>query len=308
MLKPEHLVTLREVVRLGSFARAANRLGYTASAVSQQVSALERELGARLFERGPRAVVPTDAARAVLRHSAAVLSAIDQLARAVGEPAPGGHGALRVGIFPSLATCVLAPALAEMPERRRHLIRVQVGEPSELVPSLGAGGDLDLAFVYQVGQSGLSWSTSLARKWLGEDPFQVAYPRSWSRRPSDSWDVDDFVNLPWILHRPGTGDAAVVDSVFARWELRPKVVGYSDDFHCTLALVASGLGAAVLPRLILGAMSPPGVAAIQPPWLNLSRSIFGLYRPESTDPTMTEVLLGVAARLRRSGPDMPSRG
>ncbi|MEV4565419.1 LysR family transcriptional regulator [Nonomuraea sp. NPDC049419] len=51
MLKPEHLRTLREVVRLGSFAAAANRLGYTSSAVSQQMAALERETGVRLFER-----------------------------------------------------------------------------------------------------------------------------------------------------------------------------------------------------------------------------------------------------------------
>ncbi|MEU7000061.1 LysR family transcriptional regulator [Nonomuraea sp. NPDC046570] len=54
MLKPEHLRTLREVVQLGSFAAAADRLGYTSSAVSQQMTALERKIGVKLFDRGRR--------------------------------------------------------------------------------------------------------------------------------------------------------------------------------------------------------------------------------------------------------------
>lgn len=297
MLRPEHLVTLREVVRLGSFAQAGNRLGYTASAVSQQMSALERELGVRLFDRGSRTIVPTEASRTVLRHGAGVLSSIDNLRSAIGDSARHASRVVRVGAFPSLAIHALAPSIAEMADDQRRTIRVSVGEPSELIPALGAGGPLDLAFVYQVGQTGLSWSAALDSRWLAEDPFQIAYPRSWARRRSATDGVEDFANLPWISHRPGTSDASVIDGMFARWDLRPAIVGYSDDVHSTLGLVAAGLGAAALPRLLLAHTPLEGIEVIQPCWFSLSRHIFGLYRPECADAALNLVMDAVASRL-----------
>jgi DNA-binding transcriptional LysR family regulator len=70
VVNPVHLKTLLEVTRLGSFAAAAATLGYTASAVSQQMSALERETGVTLFQRSARAVIPTEAAVVMTRHAA----------------------------------------------------------------------------------------------------------------------------------------------------------------------------------------------------------------------------------------------
>ena len=87
MVNPVHLRTLLEVTRLGSFAAAAARLGYTASAVSQQMSALERDTGVRLFQRSARSVVPTEAAMVMARHAAKVLTDIEALmAAAVQDP------------------------------------------------------------------------------------------------------------------------------------------------------------------------------------------------------------------------------
>lgn len=290
MLKPEHLITLREAVRLGSFSQAANRLGYTASAVSQQITALERELGVQLFERTPRAIIPTESAATVLQHSGAVLAAIDRLVQSADQPVHGDHRIVRLGVFPSLASSALPRLLAELPEPRRRALWIRIAEPSELIPNLGSGGELDLAIVYQVGQSGLSWPSALVRHWLAEDPYCIVYPRCWESRPLPTGQIEDFVNLPWIMNTPGTGDAKVIDGMFARWQLRPKVAGVSDDIHTTMTLVAAGLGAAVLPRLAVIATETSGVEVYAPAWLNISRSVFGLYRPGSTDPALVDLL------------------
>ena len=114
MINPVHLQTLLEVVRRGSFAAAATQLGYTASAVSQQMSALERDSGVALFTRSARSVLPTEAALVMSRHAAKVLTDIDALLAASSRTEEGTSQELRLGIFPSLATYVL-PRLLRSP-------------------------------------------------------------------------------------------------------------------------------------------------------------------------------------------------
>jgi DNA-binding transcriptional LysR family regulator len=114
VLNPIHLKTLLEVIRVGSFAAAALRLGYTASAVSQQMSALERATGTHLFERSARTAVPTEAAVVMARHAAKVLTDMDALMAATARVEAGTQHELRLGIFPSLATFAL-PLLVGSP-------------------------------------------------------------------------------------------------------------------------------------------------------------------------------------------------
>src|SRR6478752_6021680 len=85
LINPVHLRTLVEVVRLGSFAAAATRLGYTASAVSQQMSALERDTGVALLQRSARSINPTEAAVVMTQHAAKVLTDIDALVAAAAR-------------------------------------------------------------------------------------------------------------------------------------------------------------------------------------------------------------------------------
>lgn len=290
MLKPEHLITLREVMRLGSFAKAANRLGYTASAVSQQISALERETGVQLFHRTARAVVPTEAAGTVARHSVTVLAEIDRLLVAAGQAKRKSGEVMRIGTFPSFSMLVLPHLLRALDPAGRRGLRLLVGEPSQLIPSLGSGGDLAAAIVYQVGQAGLSWPSSLRRHWIAEDPFVIAYPRSWPNRPTPPYPAEQFVDLPWVLNIRGTGDATVLEGLFSRWDLHPRVVAHCDDFNATMSLVAAGLGAAPLPRIALSAGVPRDMEVIEAPWLNISRSIMALVQPDRSTPALTALL------------------
>lgn len=276
MLKPEHLRTLREVVRLGSFAAAANRLGYTSSAVSQQMAALERETGVRLFERFAHSVLPTSAAEVMARQAETVLADIDRMVATVQEVHRNSHPQVRLGLFPSFAD-VLAGVLRDMEPEERAGVRLSVAEPSQLITRLGTGGEMDAAVVYQVGNSGLSWPSALSRRWIAEDRYRLVLPRSWPDLSPHR--AEQLVDLPWIMHHPASSDATLFEALFAGWNLHPRVVGNSDDFKVTLALIAAGLGAALLPDLALRAHNPE-VVVVDLPWLNISRSIFTLAHPD----------------------------
>ena len=276
MVNPVHLRTLLEVTRLGSFAAAAVRLGYTASAVSQQMSALERDTGVRLFQRSARSVVPTDAAMVMARHAAKVLTDIEALMAAASKTQDTTSQELRLGIFPSLATYVLPRILRSSTWKGLGIdLRVSVAEPSQTIQGLRTGGDLDVALVYQVGQSGLAWPHTINRQWIGDDNFRVVLPSGWGFRSDAKVAADHLSDMPWIMHHPGTSDATVIERLFAGCNLHPRVVAYSDDFHASLEMAAAGLGAALVPELAL-LHRPAGVVVLDVPEIRLARNVFAL--------------------------------
>jgi DNA-binding transcriptional LysR family regulator len=276
VVNPVHLRTLLEVTRLGSFAAAASRLGYTASAVSQQMSALERDTGVRLFQRSARSVVPTDAAMVMARHAAKVLTDIEALMAAASKTQDATSQELRLGIFPSLATYVL-PRILRSPAWKDMGIdlRVSVAEPAQTIQGLRTGGDTDVALVYQVGQSGLAWPHTINRQWIGDDNFRVVLPAGWGFRTEARVAADHLSDMPWIMHHPGTSDATVIERLFAGCNLHPRVVAYSDDFHASLEMAAAGLGAALVPELAL-LHRPAGVVVLDVPEIRLARNVFAL--------------------------------
>jgi DNA-binding transcriptional LysR family regulator len=276
LINPVHLRTLVEVTRLGSFAAAANRLGYTASAVSQQMSALERDTGVDLFQRSARSIQPTEAALVMTRHAAKVLTDIEALMAAASRTHDATHQELRLGIFPSLATYVL-PRILQNPKWKDLGIdlRVSVAEPSQTIQGLRTGGELDVALVYQVGQSGLAWPHTVNRQWIGDDEFRVVLPAAWGFRADAKVAADHLSDMPWIVHHPGTSDATVIERLFASCNLHPRVVAYSDDFHASLEMAAAGLGAALVPELALR-HRPAGVVVLDVPEIRLARNVFAL--------------------------------
>ncbi|MGN7250164.1 LysR family transcriptional regulator [Arthrobacter sp. SAFR-014] len=276
MVNPVHLRTLLEVTRLGSFAAAASRLGYTASAVSQQMSALERDTGVRLFQRSARSVVPTDAAMVMARHAAKVLTDIEALMAAASKTQDATSQELRLGTFPSLATYVLPRILRSAAWKDLGIdLRVSVAEPAQTIQGLRTGGDTDVALVYQVGQSGLAWPHTINRQWIGDDNFRVVLPAGWGFRTEARVAADHLSDMPWIMHHPGTSDATVIERLFAGCNLHPRVVAYSDDFHASLEMAAAGLGAALVPELAL-LHRPAGVVVLDVPEIRLARNVFAL--------------------------------
>src|SRR5712691_5838140 len=144
-----HLAALDAVAREKSFGRAADRLGYTQSAISQQIGALERIVGEKLVERpgGPRAVSLTDAGELLLRHAEAIVARLDAARADIASLRAGETGMLRVGTYQSVGARVL-PAVMRRFRGEYPGIELELHEPTtdpELAVLLESG-ELDLAF------------------------------------------------------------------------------------------------------------------------------------------------------------------
>src|SRR5262249_31803228 len=144
-----HLAALEAVASEGSFGRAADRLGYTPSAVSQQIATLERFVGEKLVERpgGPRAISLTEAGSLLLRHAEAIVARLDAARADMAALRAGETGTLRVGTYQSVGARVL-PAVMRRFRSEHPGIVLELHEPTT-DPELYAlieSGDLDLAF------------------------------------------------------------------------------------------------------------------------------------------------------------------
>src|SRR5881296_1048289 len=126
-----HLAALEAVGRTRSFGRAARELGYTQSAVSQQIAQLERIVGQQLFNRpgGPRRVEPTEAGLLLLGHADAIVARLDAARADMAALAEGSAGALRVGIYQSVGARLL-PALVRRFREQWPQVGIRVREES----------------------------------------------------------------------------------------------------------------------------------------------------------------------------------
>src|SRR5687768_6180084 len=157
-LEMRHLLALVAVVETGTFSAAAEQLGYTQSAVSQQIGILERIVGATLFERpgGRRPVQLTAAGQMLLTHARAVITRVNAAAADLRALASGEQGELRVGTLPSVGTKILPSLLgtfrAEWPGIQ--IVLQESRESADLIHAVETG-DIDVTFVdigpYQMG-------------------------------------------------------------------------------------------------------------------------------------------------------------
>lgn len=301
MVDPVQLRTLLEVVRLGSFAGAANRLGYTASAISQQMSALERDAGVRLFERSPRSVRPTETARVMARHAVKVLADLDRLLEVAGNVDDGVREELRASVYPSLARSLVPQVLSAPAWRDSGIgLRLHVADPSPTIQAMRSEEETDVALVYRLGDSGLSWPQSVTPIWLQEERMRFVAPIEWGLHDRGAVPPEDLVALPWVFHHPGSSDAAIVDELFRAHGLRPRTVARSDDYAVTLDLVAAGFAAAFVAEITLDEL-PPGVAVLDVPQIALSRSVHALVAREASDDNVELFLDVVKQVLGRDG-------
>lgn len=273
MLNLTHLRTLAAVVQLKSFTAAGNRLGYTASAVSQQMQSLERDTGLTLFLRRAQSIQPTEAAHTMARYAEQILRDVESMLAAGASASRRAVKELRIGIFPSLAM-VAMPLLVKSRSWQSlgYELRISVAEPSGVARELLAGGLLDVGVTYQVADSPLALPQRVKRTFFAEDKFRVVVPFEWLDGRNESLGITELGLKPWILHHKGSSDASITDELFMRAGIHPRIAAHSDDFNTTLRLVAAGYGAALVPDLAL-ANAPEGLGLLNVPELALSRNI-----------------------------------
>lgn len=261
-LELRHLVALVAVADAGTISRAAAQLGYTQSAVSQQVAALERAVGAPVFERpgGPRPLSLTPVGEALLEHARAVLARLRRAEADVRAVVAGDRGTLRVGTVQSVGTRVLPDVLRRFhAERPEVLVTLRESHHADELLGLVAEGELDLTFCEQPMPEG-PWSFHEVLV----DPFVLVAPAGTevARRPSIT--TREIADLPLIGYRNATC-RALQEACFASG-LDPTFVFQSDDNTTIQGCVGAGIGFALVPRLTIDPDDPAvALVEIDPP-------------------------------------------
>jgi DNA-binding transcriptional LysR family regulator len=246
-----HLAALEAVARTGSFGRAARELGYTQSAVSQQIAQLERIVGQRLFDRpgGPRRVEPTEAGLLLLGHADRIVAQLDAAHADMDALAEGEAGTLRVGIYQSVGARLL-PALVRRFRAEWPLVGVRVREESsaEDLLRLLEHGELDLTFAdLPLSEGPFEWAEVL------QDPYVLLVSaRSELAKLDAAPSLREVAKLPLIGRR--TTDEPERFLLGRAPEL--NVIFRTDDNGTLGALVAEDLGVAIEPRLVVDPRDP----------------------------------------------------
>ncbi|MEU8151388.1 LysR substrate-binding domain-containing protein [Nonomuraea sp. NPDC048901] len=264
MLDPRKLHLLRELAQRGTIAAVAEALSFTPSAVSQQLSALEREAGVPLLERTGRTVALTPAGHLLVEHAQDVLEQLERASAALAAVRSGPSGPLRVGAFPTAARVLLPPALAEL-ARAHPGLRPMVSEidPADVSAALRAG-DLDVALVHEYDFVPPVTDASLETEPLfGEQMYLT-----------DRATIADARDDAWIVGKPGTLCHAMAIRACQAAGFEPRVRHRIDDFDTVLAFVAAGQGVALVPRL--AALAPPHGVTLT--GLPLSRRTLAAFR------------------------------
>lgn len=264
-----HLIALHAIAETGSFGRAAITLGYTQSAVSQQLAALERAVGEKLVERpgGPKAVSLTEAGRLLNRHAEAIVGRLEAAQADLSAFAEGAAGPLRVGTYQSVSSRLL-PALVRSFKEAWPKVDVQLSE-SAIDDELEARverGEVDLSFVMlPVGEGPLEAEQLLV------DPYVLIVPTDSplaSRATPPS--LREVAQHPLIGYRQCRSMEGI-ETAIRRVGREPNVVFRSDDNGTVQGLVAAGVGIALVPRLTLqpmdGSLEVIDMSTLLPPRL-----------------------------------------
>ncbi|MDT0301912.1 LysR family transcriptional regulator [Streptomonospora wellingtoniae] len=279
MLSVDRLRILHAIAANGSLNGAAEALHVTSSAVSQQLSKLEREVGQSLVERSGRGVRLTEAAQILVEHTGQILSLVQQAEAAVESHRGEISGALEVSSFASGARGLVTPALGalgqEHPDLRVHLSEL---EPDDSIPAV-VRGDSDLALAVDWDGSPIALPKTLVKTPIMVDTADVALPVNHPLAHRELLELDEVVGEPWISWGKGSICHDWLDGTLRARGIEPTIAHSVEEHQTKLAMIACGLGAAVMPRLGLGPV-PEGVRLV-PVQPALVRQVFAFWRKDA---------------------------
>lgn len=284
------LRVLRAVAEHGSFAAAAAELRYTPSAVSQQIAALEREVGAVLVERGARGARLTQAGAVLDRHAALVLGQLAAARAELDDLAALRGGTVRLAAFESSWTALVPAAVARFrvafPEVELSMAEE---DPVEAIAAVRAGA-CDVAVVFE--PNGAEALDGLERTVVAHDPLWAVLPsgHALARGSRAALDLSVLAAEPWVA--PTAFCAGVVRGACAAAGFEPDVVFSSADYGAVQGFVAAGAGVALVPFLAL--TGNPRVVA-RPVVGAPSRVLAAVTAPEGPRPASATALVAALA-------------
>ncbi|WP_309115542.1 LysR substrate-binding domain-containing protein [Saccharothrix sp.] len=282
------LRVLREVATRGTFTAAAEALGYTQSAVSRQVAALESAAGTRLFDRTARGVRLTAAGHVLRRHADAVLDQVDSARREL-DGVRGSRGRLRVGAFPTAVASLVPQAIVAF--RSAHpgidLVLREGLTPTHL-RRLRAR-TVDLAVVVTL--PGVPAEEGLTFEPLLDDVLLLAVARDHPLAGRGAVGLTELAGQRWIA---GSHDPS--DTFLAAWPDPPRVEYAVREWTAKLGLVAAGLGVTLVPGLAAPAVRPD-VALVRVRDPQARRTVVIATRADDEGHPFADALHDVAAQL-----------
>ena len=296
MLDVRRMRVLKEVAAQRSFSAAAEKLGYTQSAVSQQIAALEREAGSILIERHPRGIRLTDAGEALVRHADKILARLAEAEAELEAIAGLRGGRLRLGSFPTAGATLMPRAIAQFSSRHPAVeLSLVEAEPDESLPRLKAG-ELDLILVDDSPAPDADDDVEYVH--LLDDPLHLVLPADHPLVSRRRIRIEDLAAEPWIQGTQICACTRQTQIACSNAGFEPRVAYQSDDFQVVQGLVAAGVGVALIPGLALVSERPDVVIrpiGSKPPVRKITAATLanGYRSPAVTE--MLEILTTIAA-------------
>jgi molybdate transport repressor ModE-like protein len=292
MLDVRRMRILREVAAHGSFSAAAEALAYTQSAISQQIAALEREVGTKLVERNARGIRLTDAGEALVRHTEAVLANLAEAEAELEAIAGIRGGRVRLASFQTAGSAIVPQAIATFRSRHPGVeLSLVEAEPVDAIPALRTG-ELDVALVVEPNGITEEPGHGLDRVDLLDDPMYVALPADHELTRKVRVKLKDLAGEQWINPPLAYPCSGFVTRACAAAGFEPHVAFETDDYLAVQGLVAAGVGIALIPTLALTTVRDDIVIrslGAQAPVRHVVATTLSGYRSPATD-AMLEVL------------------
>ena len=251
MLDTHRIRVFRSVMASGSIQAAADNLGYTPSAISQQISALQKETGLTLFEREGRGLSPTAAARSLVANTNDLMGELNRLDRVVDDLREGRSGSLTIGYFAS-AGAEWMPTLArrlttEMPDLTLELVLTEIPEY--------AGATLDLDIV--IDTPGAQDPAGSKRVPLAVDPYVVILPADHPLAGEDEVTLAQLAADTWIRNDlPHTACSRIFAAACESAGFLPRFAVQAQDHITAIAFVKAGVGITAVPQLAARIIPP----------------------------------------------------
>ena len=295
MIEVRRLRVLRALADHGTVTAAAEVLHLTPSAVSQQLAALESEVGQELLERRGRRVAITSAGRLLLEHTDTILTEVERAEDAMRLHANGANGEVRIVAFATAITLLVAPALPRLRETTPGLdLVVRDAEGHEGITHL-LDGDADLAIAVEHRGSPRPDDRRLVRIPLYAEPFVAVLPPTHPAADQNTIELAMLANDDWVMTAPGNPIRDVVVLACEQAGFQPRIVHQSDDFRAVAALVAAGGGVSLVPRL---AVPEPTLALIRPlPDPVPTRRVYAAVRASRADHPLITATLAILTEV-----------
>jgi len=297
MLDLRRLRLLRELARRGTITAVAEALSYSPSAVSQQLTALEKETGVRLLEPAGRRVRLTPQADLLVAHAQVLLEDMERAEAALARSLSETAGTLRVAAFQTAVLALVPHALSQL-ARQHPSLRVEVTElePELALPALIVG-EFDLVLCEEYPGFPLPRPRETERHDLFTDELRLITPAGWSEQSLSS-----LASRPFVLEPVGTTARQWATAACRQAGFEPDARYTTTDLQIHLRLVESGLAAALLPDLS-GAGDRQDVAAFRLRG-RPSRQIFTtVRRGAARHPKVQAFTSALMAHELRSGPE-----